>query len=61
MSHSGLVLEHREGKVEKFQKAGHTLPSIGIVSASQAEVVQEASPFMAACYGGTNISNDCCA
>ena len=40
-----------KGKIEKVLKAGHTLPSIGIASASQAEVVQEATSFMAACYG----------
>ena len=40
------------------QKAGHTWPSIDIVSASQAEVVQEAISFMAACYGETKSSND---
>ena len=39
-----------KGKVVKVQKAGHTLPSIGIVSASQAELAQEATPFMAAFY-----------
>ena len=37
----------------KVQKAGHTLRSIGIVSASHAEVVQEATSFMAECYGET--------
>ena len=31
--------------------AGHTLPSAGSVSASKAEVVQEATSFIAACYG----------
>ena len=35
----------------KVLKAGHTLPSIGTVSASEAEVVQEATSFMASCYG----------
>ena len=35
----------------KVLKAGHTLPSIGTISASDAEVVQEATSFMAACYG----------
>ena len=35
----------------KVLKAGHTLPSIGTVSASDARVVQEATSFMAACYG----------
>ena len=39
-----------KGKVVTVQKAGHTLPSIGIVSASQAEVVQEATSFMTACF-----------
>ena len=38
-------------KLVKVLKAGHTLPSIGTVSASDAEVVQEATSFMAACYG----------
>ena len=42
----------------KVKKAGHTLPNIGIVSASQAEVLQEATSFMAACYGETKSSND---
>ena len=41
----------KEGKVVTVQKTGHTLPSIGNVSASQAEVVQEETSFMAACYG----------
>ena len=47
----------RKGKVVKVkksvkvQKAGHTLPSIGIVSASQAEVLKMATSFMAACCG----------
>ena len=40
-----------KGKLVKVLKAGHTLPSIGTVSASDAEVVQEATSFMAACYG----------
>ena len=40
-----------KGKVVNVLKAGHTLPSIGTVSASEAEVVQEATSFMAACYG----------
>ena len=40
-----------KGKVVKVLKAGHTLPSIGSVSASEADVVQEATSFMAACYG----------
>ena len=40
-----------KGKVVKVLKAGHTLPSIGTVSASEAEVVQEATSFMASCYG----------
>ena len=50
-----------KGKVAKVQKAGHTSPSIGIVSASQAEVVQEATSFMAACNGETKSSNELCA
>ena len=33
------------------QKAGHTLSNIYIVSASRTKVVQEATSFMAACYG----------
>ena len=40
-----------KGKVVNVLKADHTLPSIGSVSASEAEVVQEATSFMAACYG----------
>ena len=40
-----------KGKVVKVLKAGHKLPSIGTVSVSDAEVVQEATSFMAACYG----------
>ena len=32
-------------------KAGHTLPSAGSVSASKAEVVQEVTSLIAACYG----------
>ena len=47
-----------KGKVVKVQKAGYTLPSIGIMSASQTEVVQEATSFMTACYGETKSSND---
>ena len=35
----------------KVQKADHTLRNISIVSASQADVVQEATSFMTACYG----------
>ena len=50
-----------KGKVLIVQKAGHALPSIGSVSASQADVVQEATSFMAACYGETKPTNDCCA
>ena len=42
----------------KVQTAGHTLSSIGIVSASQADVVQEATSFMAACNGETKSSNE---
>ena len=42
----------------KVRKTGHTLPSIGIVSASQAEVLQETTSFMAAYYGETKSSND---
>ena len=45
----------------KVQKTGHTSPIICIISASQAEVVQEATSFMGACYGYTKSSNDCCA
>ena len=45
-------------KVVTVQKAGHTLPSIGIVSASQVVVVQEATSFMAACNGETKSSNE---
>ena len=40
-----------KGNVVKVLKAGHTLPSIGTVSASEAEVVQEATSFVAAFYG----------
>ena len=58
MAHSGLVLGHREGKIVKVQKAGHTLPSIGIVSASQTGVVLEATSSMAACYRETKSSNE---
>ena len=42
----------------KVKKAGHTLRSIGIVSASQADVVQEATSFTAACNGETKSSNE---
>ena len=45
----------------KVQKTGHTSPSICIVSASHAEVVQEATSFMGAYYGYTKSTNDCCA
>ena len=47
-----------KGKLLIVQQAGHALPSIGSVSASQAEVVQEAPSFMAACYGETKPTND---
>ena len=43
----------------KVQKTGHTSPSICIVSASQAEVVQEATSSMGACYVYTKSTNDC--
>ena len=43
-----------KGKAVKVQIAGHTFPSIGSVSASQDEDVQEATSFVAACYGETN-------
>ena len=42
----------------KVQKPDQTLPSIGIVSTSQTEVVQEATSFMTSCYGETKSSND---
>ena len=45
----------------KVKKAGHTSPSIGIVSASRTEVGQEATSFMAAFYGENMSSNDWCA
>ena len=44
----------------KVQETDHTSPSICIVSASQADVVQEASSFMGTCYGYTKSINDCC-
>ena len=47
-----------KGKVVKVKIAGHTLPSIGIVSASRADVFQEATSFMAACNGETKSSNE---
>ena len=47
-----------KGKILKVQKADHTLPSTGIVSASQAGVVQEATSSMAACYRETKSSDD---
>ena len=43
----------------KVQKTGHTSPSICIVSASQAEVVQEATSSMGACYVYIKSTNDC--
>ena len=42
------------GTVVKVLKAGNTLPNIGNVMASKAKVVQEATCFMAACYGEKN-------
>ena len=61
MSNSGLVLGHRERQIsESSEKAGHSLLIIGVVSAPQADVVQEATLFMAACYGETNSTNDYC-
>ena len=45
----------------KVQIAGHTLSSIGSVSASPADAVQEATSFMAACNGETKSSNELCA
>ena len=38
----------------KVLKAGNTLANIGNVMASKAKVVQEATCFMAACYGEKN-------
>ena len=40
-----------KGKLVKVLKAGHALPSTSSVSASRTEVVQEATSFMAECYG----------
>ena len=43
-----------KGTVVKVLKAGNTLPNIGNVMASKAKVVQEATCFMASCYGEKN-------
>ena len=45
------MLGRRERQTSESSESWHTLPSISTVSASDAEVVQEATSFMAACYG----------
>ena len=51
MGYSCSIFWHWKGKIEKLLKQGYDLSGIGNVHLSLNDVIQQATEFIAACYG----------